>query len=112
MLLVFSDIEKTKKFFNFDRAGEPYPRRQHYPPDSFGFQNIFKEFPTSNDVTKNGKELYYPKGGRGLEGSETAERSQPGSRFVALREPGVPPARRPPCLKTSNTHTLHWVMAV
>jgi len=44
---------------------------QHYPP---GAQGIFKKFPTSNVVTENGKELYYPKGGRGLEG-----------------EPGVPP---------------------
>jgi len=47
------------------------PSFQHYPP---GAQGIFKEFPTSNVVTENGKELYYPKGGRGLEG-----------------EPGVPP---------------------
>ena len=47
---------------------------QQYPPDSFGIQNIFKEFPTNNAVTENGKELYFPKGGRGFEG-----------------EPGVPP---------------------
>ena len=45
---------------------------QHYPP---GAQNIFKEFPTNNTVTENGKELYFPKGGRGFEG-----------------EPGVPPS--------------------
>ena len=37
---------------------------QHYPPDSFGIQNIFKEFPTNNFVTDNGKERYCPKGGR------------------------------------------------
>jgi len=42
--------------------------RQQYPPDSFGAQNIFKEFPTNNAVTENGKELYFPKGGRGFEG--------------------------------------------
>jgi len=44
---------------------------QQYPPEA---QNIFKEFPTNNAVTENGKELYFPKGGRGFEG-----------------EPGVPP---------------------
>ena len=81
---------------------------QQYPPDSYGSQNIFKDFPTNNDVTENVKEPNYPKGGRvrdhevvstweprsgskEFEGSETALRSQPGSHFVALREPGVPP---------------------
>jgi len=31
-------------------------------------------------------------GSKGLKGSETAKPSQPGSHFVALREPGVPPS--------------------
>ena len=55
-------------------AQDNYVRFQHHPPDSFGIQNIFKEFPISNVVTENGKELYCPKGGKGFEG-----------------EPGVPP---------------------
>ena len=38
---------------------------QQYPP---GTQNIFKDFPTNNDVTENGKEPNYLKGGRGFEG--------------------------------------------
>ena len=84
-------------------------KSQQYPPDSYGDQNSFKECPTNNIVTENGKELYYPKGGRvrghavastwesrsgseGLEGSEATKWPQPGSREAALREPGVPPA--------------------
>ena len=51
-----------------------FQTNQHYSLDFFGIQNIFKKIPTSNVVTENGKELYYPKGGRGLEG-----------------EPGFPP---------------------
>jgi hypothetical protein len=39
-------------------------KRLEGTPDSFGIQNIFKEFPTNNFVTENGKELYCPKGGR------------------------------------------------
>ena len=38
---------------------------QHHLP---GTQKLFNEFPTNNVVTENGKELYCPKGGRGLEG--------------------------------------------
>jgi hypothetical protein len=44
---------------------DPVIEDQQYPP---GAQNILKEFPTNNDVTENGKELYCPKGGRGSEG--------------------------------------------
>jgi len=58
---------------------------QHYPP---GAQNIFKEFPTNNFVTENGKEPYYPKGRRGLEG-----------------EPVVPPSLDSNILWLTNLHT-------
>jgi len=47
---------------------------QHHPPDSFGFQKLFNKFSTNNFDTENGKEVYFPKGGKGFEG-----------------EPGVPP---------------------
>jgi len=66
--------------------------RQQYPPDSYGFQNIFKDFPTNNDVTENGKEV------RRAGGSQTAKRSQPGNREAVLRglrgNRGVPPRVR------------------
>jgi len=64
-------------------------RHHHYPSDSFGFHDNYVSFSSLKPVTKNGKELDYPKGGRGFEGSETALRSQPGSHEVAVKEPRV-----------------------
>ena len=49
---------------------------QQYPP---GAHNIFKESPTNNDVTENGKEA------RRAGGSEATKWPQPGSHEVALR---------------------------
>jgi len=63
-------LRAAKRFLGIRGGSE-----QQYPLDSFGIQNIFKEFPTNNAVTENGKVLYFPKGGRGFEG-----------------EPGVPPS--------------------
>jgi len=69
--------KKTKRKMKHDRKTKRRIKKstriikQQYPP---GTQNIFKEFPTNNDVTENGKEPNYPKGGRGFEGG-----------------PGVPP---------------------
>ena len=40
----------------------------NYPSNSFGYQNNFMIFQYLNPVKQNDKELYYPKGGRGLEG--------------------------------------------
>ena len=58
-------IEKLRELLHTSTMDEEeLAEFQQYPPDSFGPQNIFKEFTTSNVVTGNGKELDYPKGRR------------------------------------------------
>jgi len=95
-------IEKLRELLHTSTMDEEeLAKFQQYPPDSydcFAVQDNYKDFPTSNVVTENGKELYFPKGGKGFEGSETAKRSQPGSHDCEApwllgvpKESGVPP---------------------